>query len=89
MSGIEMGDPTGRVLGTRYVIVRPNKHGFGIDVGWGIFDRDGVFCHLWWGNTRNRASLSALMDDCRARGTAFEPPTEAELGRLTAAWEGR
>jgi hypothetical protein len=79
VASIERGDPTGRIPGTRYLVVRPNRLGFGLDVGWGVWDRDGVFCHLWWGNTRDQTSLTALADDCRRRGEVFEGPVDTKI----------
>ena len=55
----------------KQLITRPEPHGFGIDVGWRLFDRDGQSLEIWWGNTRDRQSLKELIEDCRRHGYVF------------------
>jgi hypothetical protein len=50
----------------RQLISRDNKHGVGIDVGWRVGGLD-----IWWGNTRDGASLLLLIADARKQGYDF------------------
>lgn len=46
------------------IIIKNNKRGIGIDVGWRITCTDG-FHDSMWGNTKNEQSLRLLLDDIR------------------------
>jgi hypothetical protein len=68
------------VFGTkRRMIVRRNRYGIGMDVGWLVVDRDGAVVEVWWGNTRDRVSLSSLIADGLDHEYNFDPPTDAEI----------
>lgn len=79
MSNIVVREGERGVFGTRRkMIVRPNKYRIGIDVGWLVVDRDGAVVEIWWGNTRDRASLASLVEDAK-REYDFDPPTDDEI----------
>lgn len=62
------------------LIVRKNTDGIGgIDTGWRVADLDGLTDEIWWGNTRDAASLRLLIIDLRAHGHEFEEPTDLEI----------
>lgn len=63
---------------TRLLLVRPNRLGIGHDVGWRVWDRNGVPVDLWWGNTRDRRSLEGLVADAASRGIKFLLSPEAK-----------
>jgi hypothetical protein len=55
----------------RFLTVKPNDMGIGLDVGW-RFEREGSRdSELWWGNTKDASSLRSLIENCRKRVRRF------------------
>ena len=63
----------------RQLIVRPNRLGIGIDVGWAV-----GMLNIWWGNTKDADTLARLAEDAVLRGIEFGLSDEAR-----AVLEGR
>lgn len=55
----------------RLMIARSNEDGVGIDVGWRFDDVHGDAHEIWWGNTRDAASLRSLVADAEQNTTPF------------------
>ena len=56
----------------KQMIVRENKPGFGLDVGWRVFDREGFSDEVWWGNTRDAETLKLAIKDAERLGYDFD-----------------
>jgi hypothetical protein len=54
------------------MIAQINDIGFGIDIGWRIYDTDNQPLEIYWGNTKNSISLKSLIQDARRQGHDFD-----------------
>lgn len=54
------------------LIVKRNSFGIGYDVGWRVWSpKDEKWCEIYWGNTKGRHSLKAMIGDAIAHGYIF------------------
>lgn len=69
--------PEGEGVTVLQLITRDNRLGVGIDVGW----QTTAGLDIWWGNTRNVASLRSLIEDARRHGYEFvlSPDTQRRI----------
>jgi hypothetical protein len=56
----------------KQMIAQINDIGFGIDIGWRIYDTDNQPLEIYWGNTKNSISLKSLIQDARRQGHDFD-----------------
>ena len=49
------------------LIIGPNRFGIGIDVGWRNQYAEGGDWDVWWGNTKDEATLASLINDAHNR----------------------
>lgn len=63
----------------KYLIAKRHKNGAGIDIGWRGYDQEYKPFEIYWGNTRDGKSLSALIADAYRQGYVFEVDDSASV----------